>query len=92
MERGGMRHYYGVAESDGAGGFWISFLGRDGITSAATGADLIVPRAREALASVLMHEGGALPLAIEDGAKPPVGLGKYEHPLVVVIPFQPEAK
>ena len=33
--RDGMQHYYAVAEPDDAGGFWISFPGRAGITSAA---------------------------------------------------------
>jgi hypothetical protein len=41
-----MHHYYAVAEPDDAGGYWISFPGRDGIGSAATSADQIVPQAR----------------------------------------------
>ena len=40
-----MQHYYAVAEPDEAGGFWISFPGRDGITSAASSAIEIVGQA-----------------------------------------------
>ena len=84
-----MQHYYAVAEPDDAGGFWISFPGRDGITSAAISAAQIVPQARDALESVAMDEDdGELPLSIEDGAMPPVDLTGYDNPLVVVIPFE----
>jgi predicted RNase H-like HicB family nuclease len=86
-----MQHYYAVAEPDGIGGFWISFPGRDGITSAATSAAEIVAQARDALESVLMYPPGALlPLSIENGAKPPSDLSEFEQPtIVVVIPFEP---
>jgi predicted RNase H-like HicB family nuclease len=87
-----MQHYYAVAEPDGIGGFWISFPGRDGITSAATSAAEIVAQARDALESVLMYPpGDILPPSIEDGAKPPseAELAEFEAPLVVVIPFEP---
>jgi len=50
-----MQHYYAVAEPDEAGGFWISFPGRDRITSAASSAIEIVAQARNALESVLMY-------------------------------------
>jgi len=87
-----MQHYYAVAEPDGAGGFWISFPGRDGIASAAPNAAKIVAQARDALESVLMYPpGDVLPRSIEDGAKPPTDLSDYDHPLIVVIPFEPAA-
>jgi predicted RNase H-like HicB family nuclease len=83
-----MQHYYAVAEPDEAGGFWISFPGRDGITSAASSAVEIVGQARDALESVLMYPPADLPLSIEDGAKPPVDLSQYDpRSIVVVIPF-----
>ena len=86
-----MSHYYAVCEPDDAGGFWISFPGRDGITSAAASAGQIVFQARDALETVLMYEGtqADLPPSIEDGARPPVDLSDYDKPLVVVIPFEP---
>ena len=84
-----MQHYYAVAEPDDAGGFWISFPDRAGITSAAMSAGEIVSQARDALESVLMDPPGDLPLSIEDGARPPVDLTGYDSPLVVVIPFEP---
>jgi len=86
-----MQHYYAVAEPDDAGGFWISFPDRPGITSAAVSAVEIVAQAQDALASVLMYPPGDLPLSIEDGAKPPTDLSDYDDPLVVVIPFEPAA-
>ena len=83
-----MQHYYAVAEPDDAGGFWISFPGRDGITSAASGATEIVSQAREALESLLMYPPADLPRSIEDGATPPADLSDYDpHAIVVVIPF-----
>ena len=82
-----MQHYYAVAEPDGAGGFWISFPDRAGITSAAMIAGEIVSHAQDALEFVLMDPPGDLPLSIEDGARPPTDLGAYDNPLVVVIPF-----
>ena len=84
-----MQHYYAVAEPDEAGGFWISFPGRDGIASAALSAVAIVGQARDALESVLMHPPADLPLSIEDGAKPPADLSNYDpQAIVVVIPFE----
>ena len=85
-----MQHYYAVAEPDEAGGFWISFPGRDGITSAASSAIEIVGQARDALKSVLMYPPADLPLSIEAGAKPPADLSDYDpRSIVVVIPFEP---
>jgi hypothetical protein len=85
-----MQHYYAVAEPDDAGGFWITFPGRDGIASAATSAIGIVGQARDALESVLMYPPADLPLSIEDGAKPPTDLSDYDPlSIVVVIPFEP---
>jgi predicted RNase H-like HicB family nuclease len=85
-----MQHYYAVAEPDEAGGFWISFPGRDGITSAASSAIEIVAQARDALESVLMYPPADLPPSIEDGAKPPTDLSNYDpRSIVVVIPFEP---
>jgi hypothetical protein len=83
-----VQHYYAVAEPDDAGGFWISFPDRPGITSAAMSAGEIVSRAQDALQSVLMYPPGDLPLSIEDGARPPADLSDYDAPLVVVIPFE----
>jgi len=83
-----MQHYYAVAEPDDAGGFWISFPGRDGITSAASSATEIVSQARDALESVLMYPPADLPRSIEDGAMPPADLSDYDpQAIVVVIPF-----
>ena len=83
-----MQHYYAVAEPDDAGGFWISFPGRDGITSAASSATEIVSQARVALESVLMYPPADLPRSIEDGAMPPADLSDYDpQAIVVVIPF-----
>jgi hypothetical protein len=88
-----MQHYYAVAEPDDAGGFWISFSGRDGIASAANSAIEITSQARDALASVLMYPpGDVLPLSIEDGARPPIDLSDYDNPLIVVIPFEAAAE
>ena len=88
-----MQHYYAVAEPDGVGGFWISFPDRDGIASAATSAAEIVAQARDALESVMMYPpGDVLPRSIEDGAMPPTDLADYDHPLIVVIPFEPAAE
>jgi predicted RNase H-like HicB family nuclease len=87
-----MQHYYAVAEPDEAGGFWISFPGRDGITSAASNAIEIVGQAREALESLLMYPPADLPPSIEDGAKPPADLSDYDpRSIVVVVPFEPAA-
>ena len=88
-----MNHYYAICEPDDAGGFWISFPGRDGITSAAVSAGQIVSQAQDALATVLMYEGtpADLPPSIEDGAMPPVALSDYDQPQEEVIPFQPVA-
>ena len=82
-----------IAEPDDAGGYWISFPGRDGIGSAATSADQIVPQARDALEAVATDEDDAdLPLSIEDGAMPPADLTGYDNPLVVMIPFEVTAR
>ena len=82
-----------IAEPDDAGGYWISFPGRDGIGSAATSADQIVPQARDALEAVATDEDdGDLPLSIEDGAMPPADLTGYDNPLVVMIPFEVTAR
>ena len=83
-----MQHFYAVAEPDDAGGFWISFPDRPGLTSAAPSVWEIVTQAQDALESVLMYPPADLPLAIEDGAKPPADLSGYDKPLVVVIPFE----
>jgi predicted RNase H-like HicB family nuclease len=83
-----MPHFYAIAEPDGAGGFWLSFPDRDGITSAAQTAAQIVPNARDALESADTY-GGHLPRSIEDGASVPTNLAEYDQPLVVVVPFEP---
>lgn len=82
-----MKHYYAVAEPDGAGGFWISFPDRPGITSAAASALEIVQQAQDALESVLLYPPADLPRSIEEGGRPPADLDNYDRPLVVVIPF-----
>jgi predicted RNase H-like HicB family nuclease len=83
------QHYYAVAEPDEAGGFWISFPGRDGIASAASSAVAIVRQAQDALESLLMYPPADLPPSIEDGAKPPADLSDYDpHSIIVVIPFE----
>ena len=82
-----MRHYYAIVEAGDGGSWWISFPGRDGITSAADDAKQIVAQAQDALESAAMH-GGRLPPAIEDGASPPTDLSDFRAPaMVVVIPF-----
>jgi len=82
-----MAHFYAVAERGQDGAWWISFPGRDGITSAADDAAQIVEQAHDALASAAMY-GGRLPVSIEDGATPPDDLADYGEPaMVVVIPF-----
>jgi hypothetical protein len=85
-----MRHFYAIAEPDGTGsGWWLSFPGQDGITSAAASASLIVSQARDALESALMY-GGPLPRSIEDGANVPTSLDDYAPgALIVVVPFEP---
>jgi predicted RNase H-like HicB family nuclease len=84
-----MAHYYAVAERGQGTTWWISFPGRDGITSATDDAGEIVAQAQDALASAAMY-GGRLPIAIEDGATPPTDLSEFEQPtMVVVIPFEP---
>ncbi len=85
-----MRHYYAIAEPDDSGGFWVSFPGMDGITSAAENAAQIVPNARDALESAVMY-GARLNRSIEDGANVPANLADYENPLIVVVPFEPFA-
>ena len=86
-----MAHYYAIAERGNGGTWWITFPGRDGITSATDDAGQIVAQARDALASSAMY-GGRLPLSIEDGATPPPDLSDFEDPtMVVVIPFVPAA-
>jgi hypothetical protein len=84
-----MNHYYSVCEPDDAGGFWINFPGRDGITSAAVSAEQIVPHTQDALKTALRHGGSLanLPPAIEEDARPPIDLSGYDKPRVVVIPF-----
>jgi hypothetical protein len=87
-----MLHYYAIAERGSGTTLWISFPGRDGITSAADDAGQIVAHAQDALASAAMY-GGRLPPTTEDGALPPTDLSDYEQPtMVVVIPFMPVAK
>jgi predicted RNase H-like HicB family nuclease len=85
------RRYYAVTEPDDAGGFWISFPDRPGITSAAKNAAAIVAQAHDALASVLMYPPAELPRPIEDGATPPADLSGYDAPLVAVVPFEAAA-
>lgn len=58
-----MMHYYAIAERGQGRTWWISFPGRDGITSAAEDAGDIVAQAQDALASAAMY-GGRLPLAV----------------------------
>jgi hypothetical protein len=91
MKEGRMQHYYAICEQDGAGGFWISFPGRNGLGSAADSAWNIVAQAQDALETLLMPPPAILPLSIEAGAKPPADLSEFESPLVVVIPFEPAA-
>lgn len=82
-----MPHYYAIAEPGDGGSWWISFPGRDGITSAALNATQIVSQAQDALESAAVH-GGRLPPSIEDGATPPTDLSEFQAPvMVVVIPF-----
>ena len=82
-----MQHYYAIAERGAGTTWWISFPGRDGITSAADDAGEIVAQAQDALGSVAMY-GGRMPRSIEDGAKPPADLSDFEQPaFVVVVPF-----
>lgn len=85
-----MRNFYAIAEPDGTGsGWWISFPGRDGITSAAENAGQIVSQARDALESALMY-GGPLPRSIEDGANVPTSLDDYAPgAMIVVVQFEP---
>jgi hypothetical protein len=84
-----MLHYYAIADRGSGTTWWISFPGRDGITSAAANAAQIVAHAQDALASAAMY-GGRLPAPIEDGAQPPSDLSDFDEPtLVVVIPFEP---
>ena len=86
-KEGQMLHYYAIAERGSRTTWWISFPGRDGITSAADDAGQIVVQAQDALASAAMY-GGRLPPAIEDGATPPTDLSEFDQPaMVVVIPF-----
>ena len=86
-----MLHFYAVAERGEDKTWWISFPGRDGITSAADDAGEIIAQAQDALASATM-DSGLLPRSIEDGAKPPTDLTDFEPPvMVVVIPFEAEA-
>lgn len=84
-----MQHQDAVAEPDEAGGFWISFPGRNGITSVASSAIEIVGQARNTLEPVLMYPPGDLHPSIEDGARPPADLSGYDpRSIVVVIPFE----
>jgi predicted RNase H-like HicB family nuclease len=83
-----MRNYFAIVEPDEAGGYWISFPGRHGITSAAESARDIIRNARDALESAAMH-GGHLPRAIEDGANVPTNLAEYDNPMIVVVQFDP---
>ena len=86
-KEGQMLHYYAIAERGSRTTWWISFPGRDGITSAADDAGQIVVQAQDALASAAMY-GRRLPPAIEDGATPPTDLSEFDQPaMVVVIPF-----
>ena len=82
-----MRHYSAIVEAGDGGSWWISFPGRDGITSAADDAKQIVAQAQDALESAAMHDG-RMPPAIEDGASPPTDLSDFRAPaMVVVVPF-----
>ena len=86
-KEGQMLHYYAIAERGSRTTWWISFPGRDGITSAADDAGQIVVQAQDALASAAMY-GGRPPPAIEDGATSPTDLSEFDQPaMVVVIPF-----
>jgi hypothetical protein len=78
-KEGQMLHYYAIAERGSRTTWWISFPGRDGITSAADDAGQIVVQAQDALASAAM-DGGRLPPAIEDGATPPTDLSEFNQP------------
>ena len=59
-KEGQMLHYYAIAERGSRTTWWISFPGRDGITSAADDAGQIVVQAQDALASAAMY-GRRLP-------------------------------
>jgi predicted RNase H-like HicB family nuclease len=50
-KEGTMLHYYAIAERGSGTTWWISFPGRDGITSVADDAGQIVAQAQDALAS-----------------------------------------
>jgi hypothetical protein len=82
-----MQHYYAIAERGRGGGWVLTFPGSAG-RSFAENVDQIVQQAQVWLASAGMH-GGTLPCSIEDGAMPPTNLAEYQHPLVVVIQFEP---
>jgi hypothetical protein len=82
-----MVHFYAIAER-GTDGWYLTFPGGAGYSYAAS-PDQIVAQARDWLASAAM--AGSLPHSIEDGARPPseADLADYDHPLVVVVPFEP---
>jgi predicted RNase H-like HicB family nuclease len=81
-----MKSYIAIAEQSDDGGWWISFPGLPGVTSAADRAARIVAQAQDALTSAL-EAGGSLPPAIEDGVIPQYDLDNYQNPLVVLVPY-----
>lgn len=81
-----MRNYVAIAEPASDGGWWISFPGLPGVTSAAVRAEEIVPQAQDALTSAV-EAGTVLPPAIEDGGAPAYDLADYERPLVVLVQY-----
>ena len=83
-----MRHYFAIAERGNGRTWWLSFPGLPGVFSAADDAGQIVTQATDAL-DTAVESGLALPLSVEDGAKPPADLSAFEQPtIVVVIPFE----
>jgi predicted RNase H-like HicB family nuclease len=81
-----MKSYIAIAEPSDDGGWWISFPGLPGVTSAADGAAQIVAQAQEALTSAL-EAGASLPPAIEDGVIPQYHLRDCQNPLVILVPY-----
>lgn len=86
-----MQHYYAIAEHGPDGGWFLTFPGGAGY-SFAESAEQIVTQAQDWLESAGMHLG-SLPRAIEEGAPLPTDLSEFEQPaMVVVIPFEAEAR
>ena len=81
-----MKSYIAIAEPSEDGGWWISFPGLPGVTSAADRAAQIVAQAQDALTSAL-EAGTTLPPAVEDGVIPQYDLSDYQNPLVVLVPY-----